>query len=101
MRRAAKVDRNQPEIVAALRKAGALVQPLHSIGQGFPDLLVCFRGVLSLIEVKDGSLPPSGRALTADQVEFHRVWPVTVVNDVDEALVAIGAIGGLFVKVVR
>ncbi len=83
MRRAAKIDRNQPEIVAALRKAGAMVQPLHSIGQGFPDLLVFFRGVLTLLEVKDGDLPPSGRALTPDQVEFHRVWPVTVVNNAD------------------
>lgn len=90
MRRASKIDRNQPEIVKALRQAGALVLPLHAVGQGCPDLLVCFRGVLRLLEIKDGLLPPSGQALTADQVEFHRSWPVTVVNSVDAALAAIG-----------
>ncbi len=90
MKRAAKIDRNQPEIVAALRKAGALVYPMHQMGGGFPDLLVCFRGVYRLLEVKDGALPPYRRALTVDQVRFHSIWPVTVVKDVDEALAAIG-----------
>lgn len=32
--RAARVDQNQAEIVAALRKAGASVQHLHTIGKG-------------------------------------------------------------------
>ncbi len=91
MRRASKIDRNQPEIVEALRKVGALVYPMHQIGGGFPDLLVCWGGVLRLLEVKDGTLPPSGRALTEDQVRFHSIWPVTVVKNVDEALAAIGA----------
>ena len=36
MRRAAKVDANQPEIVQALRKAGCFVQPLHTVGQASP-----------------------------------------------------------------
>lgn len=39
MRRAARVDRNHPEIVAALEKAGCLVQSLGQIGSGCPDLL--------------------------------------------------------------
>lgn len=78
MRRAAKVDRNQPEIVAALRKMGCTVQPLHSVGQGCPDLLVGYRGLNFLIEVKDGELSPSHRKLTEDQVEWHRDWRGTV-----------------------
>ena len=40
MRRAARTDANQAEIVAALRGVGASVQPLHAVGQGCPDLLV-------------------------------------------------------------
>ena len=63
MRRAA-VDANQAEIVKALRKVGATVQPLHRVGQGCPDLAVGHGGVNHMIEVKDGSKPPSARGLT-------------------------------------
>ncbi|KAF0675095.1 hypothetical protein [Profundibacterium mesophilum] len=92
-RRAAKVDRNQAEIVAALRGVGATVQPLHGVGQGCPDLLVGYRRANILIEVKDGLLPPSARALNDRQVEWHRDWrgTVTTVKSVDEALAVIGA----------
>lgn len=88
MRIAAKIDANQPEIVQALRKAGATVQTLAAVGKGVPDLLVARCGKLWLIEVKDGSKPPSARKLTPDQVEWHKNWnsPVYVVNNVDEAL---------------
>lgn len=94
MRRAAKVDANQAEIVAALRKVGATVQSLAATGSGVPDLLVGFRGNTFLIEVKDGRLPPSARELTPDQIEWHVEWrggACTVVNSVDEALAFIGA----------
>jgi len=93
MRRAAKVDANQQEIVDALRKAGAIVQSLAAIGRGVPDLLVSFRGNLLLLEVKDGSKPPSGQKLTADQVKWHQAWGalVEVVNSPEQALRAIGA----------
>lgn len=87
MRRAAKIDRNQPEIVAALQSMGARVQSLAQIGNGCPDLLVGFRGQTLLIEVKDGRLPPSGRALTPDQQRWHAAWkgePVWVVTDVSQ-----------------
>lgn len=92
MRRAAKVDANQPDIVARLRDVGASVQPLHAVGKGCPDLLVGFRGVNHLLEVKDGSLPPSARKLTEAQAEWHPAWRgnVVVVNNVAEAMKAIG-----------
>lgn len=95
MRRAAKVDRNQAEIVEALRRVGATVEPLHQVGKGCPDLLVGFRGRNILIEVKDWKQPPSGRKLTPDQVEWHAGWKgqVAMVEDVDAALAVIGAIG--------
>ena len=92
VRRAAKVDRNQSEIVDALRKAGATVTPTHTAGAGFPDLCAGYRGKTYLIEVKDGELPPSSRRLTAPQVEWHDEWKghACVVTCVDEALAAIG-----------
>jgi hypothetical protein len=37
MRTASRVDANQPEIVAALRKCGATVQHLHQVGHGARD----------------------------------------------------------------
>ena len=89
MRRAAKVDANQPEIVAAFRAAGCSVQPLHAVGEGVPDLLVWTgAGGLRLVEVKDGAKPPSARRLTDRQVEWHEAWrgPVEVIVSVDDAL---------------
>lgn len=96
MRRAAKVDDNQSDIVAALRAVGATVQPLHAVGQGCPDLLVGYRGVNWAIEVKDGNKPPSARKLTEAQIAWHRDWrgQVAVVQDVKSALEAIGALRG-------
>jgi Holliday junction resolvase len=93
VRRAAKVGRNQPEIVSALRKVGADVQSLAAVGDGVPDLLVGFRGQTVLIEVKDGQRPPSERQLTDDQIKWHAAWRggrCVVVGSVSEALAAIG-----------
>jgi len=94
LRRAAKVDANQREVVAALRAAGASVQLLHAVGEGCPDLLVGYKGLNMLLEVKDGSKPPSAQKLTPQQEEWHRDWRGhrVVVNSPEAALTAIGAI---------
>jgi len=88
MRRASKIDRNQPEIVDALRSVGARVQSLATVGGGVPDLLVGYLGDLYLIECKDGKRPPSERKLTPDQERWHAEWsgyPVYVVKCVEDA----------------
>ena len=94
MRRAAKVDANQREVVAVLRDAGATVQLLHAVGEGCPDLLVGYRGGNYLLEVKDGSKPPSAQKLTPQQEIWHRDWRGhrVVVNSPEAALAAIGVI---------
>jgi hypothetical protein len=89
IRRAAKVDANQSEIVAALRTANCLVEPrLSTLGQGIPDLLVqgpC--GNLYLMEVKDGNKPASKRKLTQRQVDYgNKGWNFHVVTNWAEAL---------------
>lgn len=94
--RAAKVDRNQPEIVVALRKAGATVQPLHTVGNGCPDLLVGYCQRTALVEVKDGRQKPSDRRLTPDQESWHRDWnggTLAVVTDVEGALRVLATMG--------
>ncbi|MCU4576111.1 hypothetical protein ACMHYC_10865 [Acinetobacter courvalinii] len=88
MRRAAKIDANQTEIVKALRQVGASVQSLASTGKGCPDLLVGFRGVNWLLEIKDGQKVKSARKLTPDQIEWHESWcgQVHVIEDIDQAI---------------
>jgi len=92
---AKRVDANQAEIVQALRQCGARVLPIHELGQGAPDLLVGIRGVNLLIEVKDGSKPPSRRELTEDEQVWHELWTgqVAVVTSVDEAIALISKVG--------
>ena len=84
------VDKNQPAIVAALREAGATVEQLHAVGHGCPDLVVGFRGVNYLMEIKN----PFGRLkLTYSQRAWHGRWrgQVVVVSTVTGALRIIGA----------
>ena len=92
MRRAAKIDDNQREIVDALRQAGCSVQSLAGVGKGVPDLVVGFRDRNFLLEIKDGSKSPSKRKLTPDEQNFHSMWKgqVVIVENVDEALRAVG-----------
>lgn len=87
MRRAAKIDRNQPEIVAALLAVGCSVDVLPG-GNGRPDLLVGIAGTNALLEVKDGSLPPSERRLNALQKNWHANWKgkAHVVETIEQAL---------------
>jgi len=89
MRRAARVDRTQTEIVDALRKVGAFVFDCTRLGGGFPDLFVAFRGEAFLLECK----APGGR-LTRPEERFALSCPlkVHVVRTPDDALRAIGAI---------
>ena len=55
MRRAAKIDGNHTEIVKEFRGyPGVTVLSLAAIGKGVPDLLVAFRGVTWLVEIKMG-----------------------------------------------
>lgn len=89
MRRAARVDANQAEIVEALRQAGASVQLLHMVGQGCPDLAVGFRGANFMLEIKQDR----GK-LTAEEYVWLSEWrgQAKVVRSPEEALRAIGAL---------
>ena len=83
--RRSKIDANQPDIVAALRKAGVSVLSLASVGDGCPDLLCSYLGRLTLLEVKT-----PGEKLRPSQVDWVAKWdphaPVFVVETVDDAL---------------
>jgi hypothetical protein len=94
MRRAARRDDGESEIVSALREAGAVVRVITQ-GDGIPDLLVGYTSPATgnsytiLMEVKDGTKPPSKRALTPAEEQFFMEWTggmLVIVNSVGEAL---------------
>ena len=82
MRRAAKVDSNQPEIVEAFRKMGCDVLHTHQLGKGYPDLFVAYSGIWLAIEVKG----QQGKLTEAQETLYGtlRTRP-RIVRDVTEA----------------
>lgn len=74
MRRAARVDANQKQIVEYLRKHGCSVQVLHTVGKGCPDILVGYGGKNYLFEIKDGQKSRSAQKLTPDEDAWHFNW---------------------------
>jgi Holliday junction resolvase len=80
-----KVDKNQKDIVKALRDYGAQVFLLHTVGGGIPDLLACYADQTILLEVKDGA----DKQLTPLQIKLFANWkggPLHRVNSVQESL---------------
>lgn len=90
MRRAAKIDSNQNEIVKALRKLGAFVLITSQLKNAF-DILVAYNSKLYVVEIKDGNKPPSARKLTEGELKCKKGFEsvgVTyhVINSIDEAI---------------
>ena len=81
-------DRNEREIINALRAHGASVSQLD----WWCDLAVGFQNQNYFLEVKDGAKSPSKRQLTPFEKHFHETWrgQITIVKNVDEALEACG-----------
>ena len=84
----AKVDLNQSEIIAALRRLQIGVIDLHRVGHGCPDFAAGIHGINYFMECK----APGVNFLTPDEFRFHSTWPgqVAVVHSVDEALKVMG-----------
>lgn len=80
-RRAAKIDKNQPEIIEEFESHGCAVHSLAGVGDGFPDLIVWDGAVHHLVEVKS----KTGK-LTAKQELFHDKWPgrIYIIRDKPE-----------------
>ncbi len=83
-----KVDDNQKEIVAALRRLGYSVLSIATIGKGCPDIMFGKHGINNLAEIKDGSKPPSARKLTPDETAFHADWrgTIAILQSVDDVI---------------
>jgi len=94
---ARRVDANQPSIVADLRAIGATVQDLHEVGDGCPDILVGFRGVNYVLEIKrqtETALYVTIREghLSDRQRDWHDAWrgQVAVIRSFEDALAVMG-----------
>lgn len=87
MRRAARTDDNQHELVEALKKIGA---KCYFIGKPV-DLLVGFRGRNLLLEVKRPDKRGQASAITKAQKDFIETWPgdVSIVYSIEEAVSAV------------
>lgn len=74
MKKRGRVDSNQKEIVAYLRKLGFTVHITSQLGSGFPDAVAGLYGINFLVEIKDSKKFPSQRKLTKDEEFFHSWW---------------------------
>lgn len=74
MRVRARKDSNHVEVVKAFRDLGASVLDTAQLGNGAGDIIVGLHNHNVLVEIKDGSKPPSARKLTTDEVKFHDKW---------------------------
>jgi len=88
VRQRGRIDTVQPGIVKALRDLGASVAVTSSLGRGFPDLVVGWRGRNTLLECKTGNAN-----LTGDEADFQMRWAgqITIVRTVEEAVLAVMA----------
>lgn len=91
MRTRPRKDSNHTDIIVTFRACGATVMDTASLGKGCPDAVIGYRGHSVLVEIKDGSKPPSQRKLTVDEYEFQQTWRgkyvvITSVDDVIELL---------------
>lgn len=76
MRRAAKVDANQADIVEALRGIpGCSVLVLSAVGGSCPDILLGYRGANLLVELKNPDVYYNPKLPTmVKQAEFRKNW---------------------------
>lgn len=88
MRKKARVDANQKEIVQQLRKRGISVLHTHQLGKGAPDIVIGYMNQNYLIEIKDGNKSKSQQKLTPDELEFASKWggKYAVCNSLEQIL---------------
>ena len=105
MRTAARVDRNQPEIVKEFRRLGFSVLLIHQL-KNCCDIIISRDKFTAVIEIKDNAKPPSQRKLTTGEQEFKDNWKgryylcesIEDVHEIDRKESAIVKASGLIIK---
>ena len=73
-----RVDNNQLEIIKAFQSMGATVLNLSTVGKGCPDLLIGYKNISVLVEIKS----KTGK-FTEPQLKFMEQWKGGAVNRID------------------
>lgn len=76
MRRAARTDGNHAEVIETLRRCGWHVHDTSGLGGGWFDCVAAKGGRIALIEIKDGSKPPSARKLTPAELYVFQAFHI-------------------------
>jgi negative regulator of genetic competence, sporulation and motility len=71
--RANKKDANHNEIESYFRSLGFVTLDIHDLKKCC-DIVVSKANFTAMIEIKDGSKPPSQRRLTEGEIEFRDYW---------------------------
>jgi Holliday junction resolvase len=87
MFRAARIDRNQPEIVKLFRKLGWYVLIISQL-KNCCDIIVSKNGRTIAVEIKDGEKPPSQQKLSAGELKFKDEWQgeYMLINCIDDVI---------------
>jgi len=84
-----KTDANHKEIMDGCRMVPSLsVFSTHMVGKGFPDIVIGYKGINYLVEIKDGKKMKSQKKLTDDEIKFHGSWngQIIVAENLDDIL---------------
>ena len=103
MRRyAARTDANHAIICSAFRALHCTVLDLSSMGEGCPDICVGVGGISMLVEIKDGSKPPSKRKLNKRQQEWRDTWTggMRIVESIDDVAATVRVLRNWHNKIV-
>ena len=91
MRARGKIDANQTAVVQALRATGMTVWITSQMGNGAPDMVVGWRGLNIMLEIKDGDNVPSAQKLTVAEQNFSDTWAgqICIANSAEGAVLAV------------
>lgn len=84
-----RADSNQKQLMKLCRQIpGVSVVTLHEVGKGVGDILLGFRKVNYLLEIKNPLMTKSRKKLTAPEEKFHEKWQgqIAVVESIEDVL---------------
>ena len=85
--RACRTDANHSEVIAAFRKFGCSVLPIHTL-KNCGDAIVAKCNKTAIIEIKDGKKTASQKKLTKGESAFFEKWQgiYVVVEDLEDVI---------------
>jgi len=84
-----RTDANHKKLIDKIRQIpSASVFSTHEVGKGFPDIVVGYRGLNYMFEIKDGKKTASKKKLTQAEIKFHSNWTgqISVVEKIEDIL---------------